>query len=281
MNNSTIDRFKLPLTNFTSFDITSETITISSGSAGDIADFYTINKPILRATKEWLGGDGNSSLVLTSTTFLNEVAYNTPDDELAEGDYWVDYLTGHGHGRRADNAASLTADYSIFFNNIGFLPNNLGNWPPGLPPDSIVDALNELAKRKTVLTISSLNTGGAWYPLQYVGPTYGQNSTSIIVGYNSTGFLRAPRAGTLKNFKFSNSSPPFSDVTVQLWHAAGGIPSALAFTGITLTMVAGEYLASNTSDTYDVAEDDLLVFYNADPFIGYTPDMMTITADLI
>lgn len=114
MNNSRLDRFFIPITNFTSTDITSESVSIPSGAAGTIVDFYLTNKPILNSTKNWLGGDGNTSLALTSTAFTNEVAFETPDDQLNNGDFWIDYLTGRGRGKKASTATSGTANYSVF-----------------------------------------------------------------------------------------------------------------------------------------------------------------------
>lgn len=113
MNNSRLDRFFLPITNHTSSDVVDEAITIPAGAAGTVKDFYLTNKPILKSTKDWIGVDGNTSLIITCTAFTNEVAFETPDSELANGDYWVDYLTGHCRGKKATTATSGTASYSI------------------------------------------------------------------------------------------------------------------------------------------------------------------------
>lgn len=162
-------------------------------------------------------------------------------------------------------ARSLVAGQGITITN----PNGLGGNP------TISANLN------TTLTIASLNPNGIWYPLEYVGPTSGSSSAPNTVGFGTgVGFCRVPKSGILKNFKYTNASPTNTSFTVQLWQAPNGVPSLFSFTGITITVVAGAYISANTIDVLNVAEDDILVFFNSDPVIGYTPDALTITGDL-
>ena len=99
---------------YTHLDITAEAITIPAGAIGTIKDFYFDKKPIANNKKNYIGGDGDTCIVLTSATFTNEVASNTLDADLANGDYWIDYITGRGRGKKADTGVSMTANYSIF-----------------------------------------------------------------------------------------------------------------------------------------------------------------------
>lgn len=89
----------------------SETVSIPAGAAGTLKDFQLSVRPILDANKGGLGGDGSSSLTLTSTAFTNEVPYGKPDAELANGDFYINYVTGQGRGRKADTSTSATAVY--------------------------------------------------------------------------------------------------------------------------------------------------------------------------
>lgn len=114
MSDSTkIDRVKI-IGNYQPLQVAAESVSIAAGAAGTIKDCYLTKRPIADGNRCYIGGDGNTSLVLTSTTFTNEVAFNTPDENLANGDYWVDYITGRIHGKKADTGTSMTADYYVF-----------------------------------------------------------------------------------------------------------------------------------------------------------------------
>lgn len=93
--------------------VVAEPAAIPAGAAAAVVDFNLAKAPIAEANGIEVGGDGNSSLVLTSTAFTNEVAAGTPDADLANGDFWVDYFTGLGRGRKADTSTSATATYAV------------------------------------------------------------------------------------------------------------------------------------------------------------------------
>lgn len=164
--------------------------------------------------------------------------------------------------------------------NVTFTPLVPGDWFP--PPTDVSDALDQLAKRKTyLLTLGSLDPSGTWYPLNFVGPTGASSSSSILYGYGGVGFCQVPQDGIVKNFKLTQAYTTFTTLDVQLWHAPASNPVLFAFTGITMTIVAGDYVASNSIDTFSVSEGDLLVFFNGDPSIGYTPSAMTIVCEFV
>lgn len=164
--------------------------------------------------------------------------------------------------------------------NVTFTPLVPTDWLP--PPADVQDALDQLAARKTyLLLISSLNPAGTWYPLNYVGPSYGSQSLPYVSGYNGAGFCRVPRNGVIKNFKLAQASPTGTSIDVQLWLAPSGNPGLFGFTGISMTIPSYTYIASNLTDSLNVSEDDLLVFFNADPIIGYTPNSLQITAEFV
>jgi len=132
----------------------------------------------------------------------------------------------------------------------------------------------------TTITMASLSPFGIWYPSEYVGPTGGNSSNLNITGVNGVGFYCVPHNGILKNFKMANASPTGTTITFQLWYSPNGTPSLLFFSGITITMLAGDSIAENNIDSFSVTSNDLLVWYNPELFLGYTPNAMTITGDL-
>lgn len=170
---------------------------------------------------------------------------------------------------------------TITSTNVTYTPAVPTDWLP--PPTTVQGALDQLAARKTyLLLIAALNPSGVWYPLDFVGPTCGSTSGPSVTGFNTgVGFCRVPKNGVVKNFRLAQATPTFTTLDVQLWQAPLGIPSLFSFTGISLTINAGAYVASNTTDSLTVAEDDLLVFFNADPVTGYTPDALTITGEFV
>ncbi len=104
----------VPLTASEASVVSAETVTIPAGAAGTIKDFYFNRKPILGLKRNWIGGYTDTSITLTSSCFTNEVSPETLDANLANGDYWVDYVTGRGRGKKADTATSMTATYYVF-----------------------------------------------------------------------------------------------------------------------------------------------------------------------
>jgi len=97
----------------TAYSISSEAVTIPAGAAGTVVNFYINKKPIADSNGCYLGGDGDTSLTLTSTAFTNEIS-KKEDAEMANGDYWVDYLTGKCRGKKATTDTTGTATYKIF-----------------------------------------------------------------------------------------------------------------------------------------------------------------------
>jgi len=98
---------------YTSKNIENEIITIPAGASGSVVDFYILIKPISDANGSFIGGQGDTSLVLTSTAFTTEVQ-EKEDSKLLNGEYWVNYITGQCRGKKADNSVSATANYKIF-----------------------------------------------------------------------------------------------------------------------------------------------------------------------
>lgn len=90
-----------------------ETIAIPAGAAGVCVDFDVTTRPIASLSGADLGGVGNTSFVLTSTAFTTLVNFKE-DTALANGEYYLDHLTGKGRGKKADSSTSGTAAFSVF-----------------------------------------------------------------------------------------------------------------------------------------------------------------------
>ncbi len=102
-----------------SLPVLSEAVSVPVGIAGTVKECSFKNRPIANSFGDDIGAFGETSLVLTSTAFLNEVSQGTPDANLANGDYWVDYFKGRLHGKKADTSTSMTASYIINVPNVG------------------------------------------------------------------------------------------------------------------------------------------------------------------
>ena len=76
--------------------VTGETVTIPAGAAGTKVNFQLAHGAIANIALGDLGGFGDSSLSGYATVLTTEVAFGKPDDELAQGEFYVDYLTGKG-----------------------------------------------------------------------------------------------------------------------------------------------------------------------------------------
>jgi len=141
-----------------------------------------------------------------------------------------------------------------------------------------------VANRSAMFVLASLRSGAAWFPYENVGPYYEQSSYYYIASpYNASGFCHIPRTGILCNFSWSNAGAPYENTTVDLWRAYGGIPSTLAYSGISLTMPAGSYHMHDNGNTLFVSQDDLIFFNNSSYTVSntYVPGSMMITAQFI
>ena len=94
--------------------ISSLTISVAAGAVDSVINFQIPTFPITNQGKGSLGFDGDTSLSIASGVFTEEVAYGTPDDELTTGQFYVDYQTGQGRGKKATTGTSISASWSYF-----------------------------------------------------------------------------------------------------------------------------------------------------------------------
>ena len=105
--------------------ITEATLAVPAGAAGTVVDFYLTWHPVTSQYGDDIGGYDDSSLVLTGTAFDTEVSAQSgigvvADADLANGEYWVDYMTGHCRGKKASNATDISATYNYFIEDVAF-----------------------------------------------------------------------------------------------------------------------------------------------------------------
>lgn len=91
--------------------VSAESITVPAGIAGTIVDVALQQKPVLNSTFTDTGCLGDTSLSVTSGVFTTEVAPKD-DASLANGEFYVDYVAGVIHGKKATTGTSSTASYT-------------------------------------------------------------------------------------------------------------------------------------------------------------------------
>lgn len=132
-------------------DISAEAVTIPSGAAGSVVNFQLANFPIQNTAGGFVGGDGDSSISLTATAFTNEVAENTADAELSNGDFYCNYLTGECRGKKADTSTSMTAAYKVSMQKVSL----------GTSVDSGSDSISTRPKTVTTYVSTALENSEA------------------------------------------------------------------------------------------------------------------------
>lgn len=95
-------------------DVSSESITIPAGNAGDVVDFYFTTKPIADNNGGWVANASNTSISITAGDAVDTEVNEKDDDELGNGEYWVDYVKGIARGKKATSNTSITVDYKTF-----------------------------------------------------------------------------------------------------------------------------------------------------------------------
>ena len=110
-------QIEVPITGYKRLSVASEAVTIPAGAVGSVVNFYILQKPITDSTFSYVGGKGDTSISVTANTiFTEEVSYKE-DENLENGQYWIDYITGKGRGKKASTATTITVDYSVFQNS--------------------------------------------------------------------------------------------------------------------------------------------------------------------
>jgi len=146
-----------------------------------------------------------------------------------------------------------------------------------IPANLLVGPLPTLYKQTVLL--ASLQSG-SWFPNEYIGPSFLYSSSIAPYGYSpvGSGFYRVVSSGFLTNFRWTITSTPGSNIDAEIYIASGGNPALFSPTGVIITMIAGNYIANNDTDSIYVNADDIIVLYNPSISLGFTPNSMRITA---
>jgi len=199
------DKIIIPITGFEPTAVSSESVTIPAGSAGSVVNFFLTKKPILDSHNSWFGGKGDTSLALTSATFTNEVSPFTADEDLTNGDYWIDYLTGKGRGKKANTGTSMTANYYVG-SSLGATPG--GGFTSPMANDTYLEGL--LSDGVTaedvigigsddVVRVGSLTLGRAATLIS----TDGSYTTSVTVDGNNIALVQGTASDEYIEYKMS------------------------------------------------------------------------------
>lgn len=91
--------------------VTAEAVTIPAGAAGTLVTVPLQQRPVLNATSTDIAGTGDTSLALTSLVLTTETNIKE-DADLANGEFYVDYVNGRIRGRKATTGTTGTATYN-------------------------------------------------------------------------------------------------------------------------------------------------------------------------
>lgn len=88
-------------------------VSIPAGAAGSVVDFDLGASAIASEGGNDIGGEGDSSVSITAGDVFTTLVGYKEDDELANGEYYIDHLTGAGRGKKATTNTTMTFSYRI------------------------------------------------------------------------------------------------------------------------------------------------------------------------
>lgn len=90
-----------------------DTATIAAGAAGSLVNFNLDYSAIANASGNDIGGEGDTSLsIVSGDVFTTQVGFKA-DEDLANGEFYLDHLTGRGRGRKATTNTTMGFSYKI------------------------------------------------------------------------------------------------------------------------------------------------------------------------
>lgn len=110
-------------------------VAIPAGAQGAVVDFSLKSHPICNAGGTDVGDGSDSSLAISSGVVFTTLVNFKYDDKLAEGEYYVDHLTGRGRGKKATSGTTQSWGYNVFATYI----NGMIMGDPGAPLLPFVD----------------------------------------------------------------------------------------------------------------------------------------------
>ena len=231
----------------------------------------------------WIFGNAGSFIVGVGTNAGYQGGF--PDNWLEnEGD-----LTYHAGADFRNPLPSLPGwigttqvQYIDAAKNVTYAPLVSSYWTT--QPVETAGAIDLLAERTSQVVLASMGWNGIWFASQYVGPYYNDASLPNITSFSitpSSGFYKVKAPGLLKNFHWQNSTPPGSDVTVEMWLSNNNNPFGFGYSGVSMTLPGGAFTSDNDADVLYVTTGDLIVWYNPSAFLGYSPGSTSIMAQFI
>lgn len=202
----------------------SKTLTIPAGAAGTVVDFDFPSRPIASLTGADLGGVGNTSIVLGSSSTFDTLVNPKDDADLAQGEYYVDHLTGQARGKKKDSATSVSATFGVYAMKV-MVESDEDDSVVSTTMQSAVStsgngtSLNVQGMATAVLLISGTYTGTVYFEGSTDDSTWQQvfacklGDGTIAGSTTGTGLWRVPVAG-LKSLRARVSWSSGTSVTV-------------------------------------------------------------------
>lgn len=124
-------------------------VSIPAGAAGSVVDFDLGASAIASEGGNDIGGEGDSSVSITAGDVFTTLVGYKEDDELTNGEYYIDHLTGAGRGKKASTNTTMTFSYRIL--TLQTSQASLGLATPSVDSyDSVVVSLSAGADQQLV-----------------------------------------------------------------------------------------------------------------------------------
>lgn len=101
-------------------------IPVAPGAAGTLTTIFLPYRNISNEQGNTYGSFGDGTLQVTGTALTTEVAANTADGALTNGQYWVDYKNGRIRAKKADSSTTIDVNFYVNYLLIGLQGDNGG-----------------------------------------------------------------------------------------------------------------------------------------------------------
>lgn len=183
-----------------------KTITIPAGAAGAVVDFDFPTRPITSAGGADIGGVGDTSLVLGSSSTFDTLVNPKEDADLAQGEYYVNHLTGKARGCKKDSATSVSATFGVWAGKVSLEMDEDESVASETLQSAVSasgngTAMNVQGMTTALLQVSGTFVGTVHFEGSIDGSTYVSlyatqvGSGSIATNTTTTGLFRLPVSG--------------------------------------------------------------------------------------
>lgn len=180
------------------FTTPSITITVPAGAIGAVVNFQFPVFPILNNAGSFIGGDGDTSISISGAIFTNEVAAGTVDADFEDGDFYVDYLTGEGRGKKANSGTTLNWTWKYF--------SSSDESADGVTKTNVNDSASSIQ-------LSAANTSRKGWSV------FNDSSSILYINFGSTASLTAYVVQVAAGGFYEMPKPTYLGVINGIWSA--------------------------------------------------------------